>query len=312
LGNHVSIPQLDFGQFDELAAMRSWHDFHIAGHAVDGKRRSMTVLRRRQTMIKLWQVFLPATVVLASLGVARDATAGDDALDADVASALSMRAAHRMKARECESLVGSEAGWQLRWAEYFWESTYVVAFHEAEAYLDALSKEQRLSLDSRIDVLAARLANEPTAPNRPDAACLAFAGWKKGEFPDLDLPDSSVIERLQNEHARRVGGIEAVRREVQRKNAQNGCMKQAFNKVTKPADFDDVHGLCVCVNDAIASSATSAEIDANDQFATDHGKADSVVVNRMLAQPSIQAAAPKMAACLEAHPGLAQQLRGTK
>lgn len=89
-------------------------------------------------------------------------------------------------------------------------------------------------------------------------------------------------------------------------------MKQAYNKLAKPADFDAVHALCVCVNGAVASSATSAQIDANDQFATEHGKVDSVVVNRLREQPWMQDAAPKMAGCLKAQPELAQQLQGSK
>lgn len=114
-------------------------------------------------MIKLRRILLAGTVVLVTLGVTREATAGDDDPSADVAAALSMRAAHRMKERECESLVGS-AGWQLRWAEYFWESKYVVAFHEAETYMAALPEEQRSSMESRIELQAARLANEEAQP----------------------------------------------------------------------------------------------------------------------------------------------------
>jgi len=90
--------------------------------------------------------------------------------------------------------------------------------------------------------------------------------------------------------------------------AAHGCMKQAYNKLPKPVDLEAVHALCVCVNDAVTSSFTPAQMDANDQFATEHGKVDSVVVNRLREQPSMQAA-PKMAACLKAQPELARQLQ---
>ncbi len=262
-------------------------------------------------MSKLGRIFLHGIVVLATLGAAREAIAGEDDPGADAAVALSMRAAHRMKQHECESLAGS-AGWQLQWAEYFWESKYVVAFDEAEVFMDALPKEQRSSMDRRIEDLTARLESERAASGGPDAACLGFVGWTKLGFPQTDLLDSGVADRLQIEYANRSGGAEAVRRAEGRKDWRNGCMKQAYNKLAKPADFGAVHTLCVCIDDAVASSSTQAEIDANDQFAAEHGKVDSVVVNRLREQPGIQAAAPKMAACMKAQPELMQQLQGSK
>jgi len=68
----------------------------------------------------------------------------------------------------------------------------------------------------------------------------------------------------------------------------------------------------MCVNDAVTSSSTPAQMDANDQFATEHGKVDSVVVNRLREQPWMQVAAPKMAACLKAQPELARQLQSPR
>lgn len=40
----------------------------------------------------------------------------------------------------------------------------MVAFHEAETYMAALPEEQRSSMDSRIELQAARLANEEAQP----------------------------------------------------------------------------------------------------------------------------------------------------
>jgi len=39
---HTSARQLDFGQLEESAAMRAWHDFYIVGYDVDGIRRELS------------------------------------------------------------------------------------------------------------------------------------------------------------------------------------------------------------------------------------------------------------------------------
>jgi hypothetical protein len=185
--------------------------------------------------------------------------------EADVVAALGMRADTRAHAQSCETAAGPVA-WQYRWAEYFWESRNLEAFHAADAAVDALPPAQRQALQERIDADASRrgLARKATSIvslGGSDASSCHDLGMRLTDYSGRHGAfEPGVFEHLAAAYAARQGGPDAVRRELQQQDMVIGCAKSQL-KVGKH-EFEPLLAFCKCTISAIATSATPAELDA--------------------------------------------------
>jgi hypothetical protein len=237
--------------------------------------------------------------VAAAIGTAWAATPGE--ADADVVAALGMRADVRAHARACEEAAGTLA-WQYSWAEYFWESHNLEAFHAADTLFDALPPAAHQAMQARIDSdaqqrgLARRATSIISLGGSDAAACHDLATRLATHENRHDSFGPGVFEHLAAAYAQRQGGPDAVRREVQQQDMVIGCAKSQLN--AGKHEFEPLLGSCKCLISAITSSATPAELDAYVKSVAD-ASADKAAIAANLQKQAwwTQKAIPKVKAC---------------
>lgn len=237
--------------------------------------------------------------LLLVLSCARS-VAADAASRPDIVTALGTRSDARSQAHACEATM-KDAGWQFRFAEYFWEGGSLAAWREADLVVESLSAAERRTLGADIEAFA-----DASATSRKRASllslgatdvpsCKAFFNRIVDDHRDSAGPFSAATGRLEAAYASRLGGIEAVRRESRHQDLVMGCMKADLKKGAR--DFDKLRSRCTCTIDAFESSMTPKELD--DFVRSNSQSTVAQTEETLMRQPWYKTAQPKAQACME-------------
>lgn len=257
--------------------------------------------------MRAFRSLVGASALLLLTAALLPAGAANVAAEADIVTALAVRAEVRDHTLACEQIAGDVA-WRFKWEEYFWEGSNLAAFRVADAIVASQSSSERKKLDSIVDDAATRLGRSRKAASLvshggSDAASCRELRRQFADYPHRhDLLGPGVFQHLERLYEQRQGSTEMVRREVQHEDMVIGCAMKNLNSGRH--DFESVHGLCVCTMGAIITSATPAELDAyldsaSAAYLDSAMREDNAAAAEMLKQqPWIQQAMPKLKACI--------------
>ena len=251
------------------------------------------------TMVR-WVLRAASWLALIATALPAFAAPPEPGVDADIVAALGVRADVRSHSQACREQAPAQA-WEFQWAEYFWESRNLAAFHAADAIVAGLPAEERADRQRRIDSSAfhiglARKAVSAISLGGSDASgCRELARQIWDYAHGRDLLGDGVFQRLEAVYTARQGGAEAVRREVQHEDMIIGCSKNLLRAGTH--DFEPLHATCACMIGAMTSSASPDELDAYVQSQSKPGGDKPAAMAALMKQPWMQQAIPKIRAC---------------
>lgn len=218
-----------------------------------------------------------ATAMCFSPRIASAATPDDIQMATQV---LQLRQMMLTQAQSCEAHY-VEKGRAFKFIEFFWEGDYFEVLHGATQTWMALPAADRTKKEQVLREQDQQL--RATASKRSEADWNTSCGDLYTRLVDKegrrDAFDKPVRQRMTELYAK--AGQAFLRRDS---DYTIGCMKTQYNHGLR--DFDTVKKVCSCVTDAITSSATAAQLEAQQSHP-----------ETMASQPWFSIAAPKINAC---------------